>query len=354
MNMAKSDKNESWFDRITKKIGNLLSGNAQEPEDVNGESKKEKEEAPKVEKPEIKKVKEKEVPKEKEPKTEVKKEPKARSKKAVVEAPKAEVGNKKAETKAETKPAAKPIEDKQSLAKLIVSLLTELIDEPAMTIGKTLVLWVDADQLTFDSYSTEAFRTQILGALANECGFDFEKIDCKNGIPTKDIKATPIGKSGKVFLQIVAKQEEAPKAVCCKAKISIFGDKGSLLQEQYLLSSEDIKDKKVYNIGAGQFPKECGYRENHIAIDDDPASPQVERNKYVSRTHAHIGFSDKFGFYLQVELEGSRLRGKRTRIIRGQNFIECENPQAIEPLQTGDLIELGKAVVLRYEQIQED
>lgn len=347
MNMAKSDKNESWFDRITRKIGNLLSRNEQEPEGVKVESEEAIEEASKVEKPKVKKVKEKEVQKGKEPKTEVKKEPKARSKKATNE-------SQKAEAKAETKPTAKPVEDKQSLAKLIVSLLTELIDESAMTIGKTLVLWMDSDQLTYDSYSTEAYRTQILGALANECGFNFEKLECKNGIPDKGIKATPIGKSGKVFLQIVAKQEEAPKAVCCKAKISIFGGKGSLLQEQYILSSEDIKDKKVYNIGAGQFPKECGYRENYIAIDDNPESPQVELNKYVSRTHAHIGFSDKFGFYLQVELEGSRLRGKRTRIIRGQNFIECENPQAIEPLQTGDLIELGKAVVLRYEQIQED
>lgn len=138
--------------------------------------------------------------------------------------------------------------------------------------------------------------------------------------------------------------------------ISIFGGAGSLLQEQYLLSSDDMKKKMLtsYNIGSGQFPRiPTGYRENHIAIDDNPNSPMAEKNKYVSRMHAHIGFSEKFGFYLQVEKDGTRLMGKRTRIFRGEEKIECDNPQAKIPLQTGDLIELGKAVVLRYMQIDE-
>jgi hypothetical protein len=74
----------------------------------------------------------------------------------------------------------------------------------------------------------------------------------------------------------------------------------------------------------------------------------VERNKYVSRSHAHIGFSDQFGFYLQVEKDGTRLMGKRTRIFRGDEKIECDNPQVKVPLQSGDQIELGKAVVLNF------
>ena len=110
-----------------------------------------------------------------------------------------------------------------------------------------------------------------------------------------------------------------------------------------------------YNIGAGKFPKiPTGYRENHIAIDDNPDSPMVEKNKFVSRMHAHIGFSDKFGFYFQVEKDGTRLMGKRTRIFRGEEKIECENPEAKIPLQDGDLIELGKAVVLKYKQLNEE
>ena len=108
----------------------------------------------------------------------------------------------------------------------------------------------------------------------------------------------------------------------------------------------------AYNIGAGEFPQmKSGYRHNHIAIDDNIHSPKFEINKYVSRKHAHIGFSETFGFYFQVELDGTRLVGKRTRIFREEQIIECDNPQVKIPLQNGDLLELGKAVLLRYVQL---
>ena len=69
--------------------------------------------------------------------------------------------------------------------------------------------------------------------------------------------------------------------------------------------------------------------------------------------HAHIGYSDMFGFYLQAEKDGTRRMGKRTRIFRGNQIIEMDNTQAKEPLQSGDLIELGKSVVLQYVAIEE-
>ena len=57
------------------------------------------------------------------------------------------------------------------------------------------------------------------------------------------------------------------------------------------------------------------------------------------------------GFYLQVEYGGSRLSGNRTRIFRGEEKIEVENVEVKEPLHNGDLIELGKAVVLKFVEI---
>lgn len=247
------------------------------------------------------------------------------------------------------------VENRDALIRSVINTLKSVVEYKDTTIGKKLVVWLACDQITFGNYDTEQYRQQTLSALVNESGYGFDEVVFNIGVPAEELHATRIGQSNLEYLQILA-HEAFNEVKTCKAIISIFGGAGSLLQEQYLLSSDDMKKKMLssYNIGSGQFPQiPTGYRENHIAIDDNPNSPMAEKNKYVSRMHAHIGFSEKFGFYLQVEKDGTRLMGKRTRIFRGEEKIECDNPQAKIPLQTGDLIELGKAVVLRYMQIDE-
>ena len=86
-----------------------------------------------------------------------------------------------------------------------------------------------------------------------------------------------------------------------------------------------------------------------IVIDENN---NLDKNKYVSRAHARIGYSENIGFYLQVEYGGSRLSGNRTRIFRDEEKIEVENVDMKEPLHDGDLIELGKAVLLQYKEIK--
>ena len=247
------------------------------------------------------------------------------------------------------------VENRDALIWSIINTLQKVVEYKDTTIGKKLVIWLACDRETFENYDTEQYKQQVLIALVNERGYSFDEVAFAIGNPADELHATKIGQSDLEYLQILS-HESSVKAKSCKAMISIIGGAGSLLQEQYLLSSDDMKKKMLtsYNIGSGQFPRiPAGYRENHIAIDDNPNSPMAEKNKYVSRMHAHIGFSEKFGFYLQVEKDGTRLMGKRTRIFRGEEKIECDNPQAKIPLQTGDLIELGKAVVLRYIQIDE-
>lgn len=248
------------------------------------------------------------------------------------------------------------LESRSALIYSVIDTLSKLIDNKSDTAGKRIVVWLDCDYLTFNQYDNEAYRNQMLSALVNERGFKFEKVAFHIGKPAAELHATPIRNYEMEYLQVES-IDGAPAAVSCKATITIFGNAGSMLQEQYILSSDEMKKKAipVYNIGAGQFPVTPeGYRENHIAIDDNPHSPMVEKNKYVSRMHAHIGFSENVGFYLQVELDGTRLMGKRTRIFRGEEKIECDNPRAKVPLQNGDLIELGKAVVLRFMQCNEE
>lgn len=265
---------------------------------------------------------------------------------------------KKAAAKESVPPKEEPktLDDKESLLRNIVSTLAKRIEFRNAMNGKKLVLWLDCDRLTFSAYDNDSYRQQMLSTLLNEKGFAFEQVSFTLGKPAPELHATQIGDNDLEYLQVI-EEEKVPEPVSCKAVISVFGEAGSLVQDKYILSPEDMKEKMItcYNIGAGKFPKiPTGYRENHIAIDDNPDSPMVEKNKFVSRMHAHIGFSDKFGFYFQVEKDGTRLLGKRTRIFRGEEKIECENPEAKIPLQDGDLIELGKAVVLKYKQLKEE
>lgn len=254
----------------------------------------------------------------------------------------------------ERKRAEMPLETKEALLRVVCDWLAGFVDEVEPENGLRLAIWLDTDRLTFRTYDTEQYRQRLLSALVNEFDIRLDEMLFCIGRPDEALRCTPVGSSGKVFLQVLDEQPEQT-FVNAKAIISIFGDAGSLLKDEYVLSSEEMREKKMtaYNIGAGEFPQvPKGYRQNHIAIDDDPNGTMIEKNKYVSRMHAHIGFSENFGFYLQVERDGTRLMGKRTRIFRGEQKIELDNPIAKEPLQDGDLIELGKAVVLRYVELE--
>ena len=255
----------------------------------------------------------------------------------------------------EKKKAEPPIESREELLKRVLDLIVTLFENVESCMEKEAVIWLDTDQLTFNTYDTEPYRQRILAGLLNECDVRFATVTFSMGRPAEELRCTPVGKSGKVFLQVLDRKA-GKQAVSKTAVLSVFGNAGSLLKEQYLLSSDEMREKRIpaYNIGAGAFPQvPSGYRENHIAIDDNPDSPAADKNKFVSRMHAHIGFSEAIGFFLQVERDGTRLMGKRTRIFRGEQKIELDNPQVKEPLRDGDLIELGKAVVLRYVELEQ-
>jgi len=246
------------------------------------------------------------------------------------------------------------LESKDDLLKSIISTLDRLVEDKDFTKGKILNIWLNADQFSFANYSNDMYRHRVLATLVNERDYCFDDIKFTIGKPTEDLHAICIGGNELEYMEVL---DNIPvvTTTSSKAMICVFGGAGSLLQDQYLLSSDEMKARGIaaYNIGSGQFPKiPTGFRENHIAIDDNPDSPQAEKNKYVSRMHAHIGFSETFGFYLQVEKDGTRLMGKRTRIFREGDRIECDNPLVKIPLQSGDMIELGKAVVLLFSVIK--
>ena len=247
-----------------------------------------------------------------------------------------------------------PMEDREQILHLLVKSMNQFLDIEMK--DKSLVIWLDTDHLTFQTYDTETYKKRIQNSLLNEYGLIVESVLFHIGKPSDELRCLPLGRSGTVFLQITSCKSNASTAIARKAVITIFGDKGSLLHSPCLLSADEMKEKNIpaYNIGASEFPQvQTGYRQNHIAIDDNPNGPMIEKNKYVSRTHAHIGYSDDFGFYLQVEAGGTRLMGKRTRIFRGEETRELDNTRVKEPLQSGDLIELGKSVTLQFVTIKD-
>ena len=219
-----------------------------------------------------------------------------------------------------------PLETKEELLRVVRNWFADYSDAVGQSIGNQIVIWLDTDQLTFQLYNTDEYKQRMLAALMNECDLRPDTISFRIGVPAEELRCTPVGKSKKMFLQVV--DDRPVQAVATKkAVISIFGNAGSLLKEEYVLSSDEMKTKRisVYNIGAGEFPQvPTGYRENHIAIDNTPNSPMVEKNKFVSRMHAHIGYSETVGFYLQAELDGTRLmlsyrhrqRGRYERSVR--------------------------------------
>lgn len=258
----------------------------------------------------------------------------------VVEKPKTE--DKKSDTNS--------VEIRKKIKKCTLSTLHSLyMTNSENCKSKQLIVWIDTDKTTFKSYSD--FGLELADYWAVESGYVFEKVELKCGKPENEQDAKKVEVDIDAFSVYIQEVEANPESenIVKKACISIFGNKGSLLQEQYELSSEVLEKehRKYYNIGRGEFPDMEGgsYRQNHIAIDD---KNNLEVNRYVSRSHARIGYSENIGFYLQVEMGGSRLSGNRTRIFRGEDKIEVENVEVKEPLHDGDLIELGKAVVLKF------
>ena len=213
-----------------------------------------------------------------------------------------------------------------------------------------LVVWV-ADSLLFHNIGNAEFKNRLMTDLNVQDGFVFKAVDVKFLSSTAGVAYTQIFSN--LFVDI---RRVGAVIVSHRARISVYMGQGELAAKEYLLDSVELLNKreKAYNIGAGQFVKmdDGLVRENHIVISNDPASPAFEFNKYVSRSHAHISFLEKYGFCLYVDPKGTRLAKKRTRILRGVNQkLEMDNPLLPEPLMDGDIIELSKSVLLKFEVI---
>ncbi len=216
---------------------------------------------------------------------------------------------------------------------------------------ETIVVWVANEQQLLQSEVREKafeealrreFQNRQLDALADAT------IVFETQTPAKDSGWAEVTQG--VFIEIrpcEVKKVQAVAKVKVKAKISLMKGTGSLFNETVEL---DSAEQRTYNIGRCAIVRDNGMHINHIAIrDDDPE--QASNNGCVSRKHARIVFNDGTGFCLQALPGGCRpLGGGSTKVFRNEvEVAELRDINIQFPLHSGDLIELGKTVLLKFE-----
>lgn len=131
------------------------------------------------------------------------------------------------------------------------------------------------------------------------------------------------------------------------ATLSIIEGTGSMMKQAYILDSDH---KKIYHIGRGVTSRKGGnYRVNDIVVKDKETDQELsEYNGHVSSAHADIVFKNN-RFYVKAATGGCRATGgSPTKIVRDENATELRDTNLLFPLEEGDIIELGKSVLLIY------
>lgn len=132
--------------------------------------------------------------------------------------------------------------------------------------------------------------------------------------------------------------------------LTIMDGTGSTEQNRYRLDSET---KQIYHIGRGAVSTKSGsFRRNDIIIrDNDPDKELQARNNHVSSAHADIVVYDG-AFHLKACPGGCRpIGGSCTKIISDSDSRELRDTEMKHPLHDGNLIELGRQVILQFNTI---
>lgn len=155
--------------------------------------------------------------------------------------------------------------------------------------------------------------------------------------------------NGKVFAEILTEVATNVQSDV-KARITIAHNRGSMKQSEYLLDTE--KDgKTVYRIGRGEITTKYGiYRENDIVINDAETDPAADLNVCVSSSHANIEINN--GKFFLRAMPGGITNNNATKIIRGEKINKLASDSMLVPLEDGDIIELGRTVMLKFEIIK--
>ena len=205
----------------------------------------------------------------------------------------------------------------------------------------------------FDGNIASAFSTTITSGefvaklqseIYKELGIHFVDIKVYTTEEHFPLQKTLITGCADCYYTVLSKTEPV---FTTKARLSIVHNRGKLLQDSYTISPVD--NVKRWNIGRGDNVEGTYFRQNHIVFEEESTN---ESNKYVSREHAHIEYSEGIGFLLFVDAGGRKSTGNRTRVFRDNNYLDLgSNMNVPIQLYDGDQIELGKHAILEFRMI---
>ena len=174
-------------------------------------------------------------------------------------------------------------------------------------------------------------------------------MEIKSGTPPANIAVTMLSEGnrlpdGKIWFSWSDAQEQQE---IVKARISVVKGYGSLKTKSIVL---DSSKKNRYLIGRGEISHKDGFhRVNDIIIDDACEDERMQQlNNHVSSSHADIVVHNG-RYHLKAMPSGCRASGgSATMIIRDRQKIELKDVNMMYQLKSGDIIELGKSVLLEF------
>lgn len=224
----------------------------------------------------------------------------------------------------------------------------KLINDVSERFSKGVHFWIRDKELGA-ILKTDSFEKKL------RLAFDNNEMDYLGGCEYKytygrlaDEENPIIINSGK--LEITPINIEKKDEAAWNAEISIISNTGSLEKPFYTLFKEE---GKVFHVGRGQISRKNGtYRINDIVIRDNDSDETIQKNNNcVSSAHCDIVVKDGI-YYLSATKNGCRTEGgSATKIIRDQISTEIRDVQTLSPLRDGDIIELGKTVMLKFRMI---
>lgn len=246
-----------------------------------------------------------------------------------------------------------PIDTQQRMSEDIIKQTKEYLTHSNQQIGDCIITIYINNATIYQSCITGKYPDILGERIRMELEDKPYEIILKEGmLPNDKAKISIYGNS---CITITLKEETK---ISCKARIRVTQPTGcgSLIDTKIILDSHKIQrlPGERMNIGIGRNPKLNNgiIRHNHIAIDDDSASPEYENNKYVSRAHAHICYDKHNGFILHVEFGGTPEGRHRTMVYSDNKETRLDRPGMNHPLKNGDQIVLSRTVTLIFENIE--
>lgn len=233
----------------------------------------------------------------------------------------------------------------EKVIKSVVASFEDSLDKKNSK-NKGYVLWIDTKSIVFDDLLDKnanglTLKEEIIDRLS-KLGFEIGSLELKLGKPEGDLTQCTKIKALDVIMYlgfVTAPLSEESSEVVFKARISLApGSPGGLVKPKgYRIDSKHAP----YNIGRVIEPDDPINRVNQIVIVDDTYT--------VSRTQAHIGFSNELGFYIERE------KGDNRTIVFSRDNPTQGHKLAIEsipfPLIGGEIIELNGYVRLLFQII---